>query len=166
MNKDLTPAEEEVLRGMTVGYQVERRDGSDDGYWAAVVEERLPSSKIDSRTMKALREKGYLQPSTDGTRWIFSRRARDIYGGYRHSTWDALPAKDLKPGDIVWHLNQDTAITSVELHPTSASVCITGLTPSKTLVRWVWDQNLKLAVDTTHRLSDEGLDRALIVRPE
>ena len=40
-----------------------------------MVEQRLPSSKIDSRTMKALREKGYLQPSTDGTRWIFTRRA-------------------------------------------------------------------------------------------
>jgi len=32
MNNDLTPAEEEVLRGMAGGYQVERRDGSDDGY--------------------------------------------------------------------------------------------------------------------------------------
>ena len=54
----------------------------------------------------------------------------------------------------------------MEVHPTSASVCIMGLTPSKTLVRWVWDQNLEMAVDTTHRLSDEGLDRALIVQPE
>jgi hypothetical protein len=79
MDKDLTPDQEKVLLVMTYGYPVERCDGSDDGYWAAVMEQRWPRTQIDSHTMTALRQKGYLTPSTDGTRWIITRRARDLF---------------------------------------------------------------------------------------